>query len=84
MTTFTIHTIESAPEASKSILKAAKKKLGFIPNLMATMAPTTPLLSSDPSLMMPLPQWRGVRTLLSCSRLLMVLKRVAIARERLA
>ena len=30
MTTFTTHTIESAPEASKPILQAIKKKLGFI------------------------------------------------------
>ena len=46
MTTFTTHTIESAPEASKSILKAAKKKLGFIPNLMATMAESPVLVES--------------------------------------
>ena len=32
------HTIETPPEASKPILQAAKRKLGFLPNLMATMA----------------------------------------------
>ena len=46
MTTFTTHTIESAPEASKSTLKAAKRKLGFIPNLMATMAESPVLVES--------------------------------------
>ena len=46
MTTFTTYTIESAPEASRSILKAAKKKLGFIPNLMATMAESPVLVES--------------------------------------
>ena len=46
MTTFTTHTIESAPEASKPILKAAKKKLGFIPNLMATMSESPVMVES--------------------------------------
>lgn len=46
MTTFTTHTIESASEASQSILKAAKKKLGFIPNLMATMAESPVMVES--------------------------------------
>ena len=38
MTDFETYTIENAPEASKPILQAAKKTLGFVPNLMATMA----------------------------------------------
>lgn len=46
MISFTAHTIESAPEASKPILKAAKRKLGFIPNLMATMAESPVLVES--------------------------------------
>ncbi|NES00930.1 MAG: carboxymuconolactone decarboxylase family protein [Symploca sp. SIO1B1] len=51
MTTFTTHTIESAPEASKPILKAAKKKFGFIPNLMATMAESPVMVESYLTLM---------------------------------
>ncbi|MEL7083888.1 MAG: carboxymuconolactone decarboxylase family protein [Cyanobacteria bacterium P01_A01_bin.3] len=46
MTMFTTHTIDSAPEASRSTLKAAKKKLGFVPNLMATMAESPVLVES--------------------------------------
>jgi uncharacterized peroxidase-related enzyme len=38
MTTFPIHTIETAPEGSKPLLEGAQKKLGFIPNLMGTLA----------------------------------------------
>jgi len=32
------HTIETAPDASKPILEAAQKKLGFLPNLLSSMA----------------------------------------------
>jgi len=35
---FTIHTIESAPEASKPLLEASKKSMGMIPNLLAELA----------------------------------------------
>lgn len=38
MTHFTIHTPESAPEGSKAILEAAKKGLGFVPNLYGVLA----------------------------------------------
>lgn len=38
MTEFNIHTIESAPQDSKPILKQIEKQVGFIPNLAATMA----------------------------------------------
>lgn len=34
----TLHTIETAPEASKPLLEGAQKSLGFIPNLFATFA----------------------------------------------
>ncbi len=51
MTTFTRHTIESAPEASKTTLTAAKKKMGFVPNLMATMAESPVLVESYLTLM---------------------------------
>ena len=46
MTPFTTHTIESAPAASKSTLKATQKKLGFIPNLMANMAESPVMVES--------------------------------------
>ncbi|MEO0836155.1 MAG: hypothetical protein AAFY16_09245 [Cyanobacteria bacterium J06642_3] len=46
MTTYTTYTIESAPEASKPILKATKKKLGFVTNLMAGMAESPVLVES--------------------------------------
>lgn len=38
MTTFTVHTEETAPEDSKEILKGVKQAYGFVPNLMATFA----------------------------------------------
>lgn len=38
MTEFTIHTIESAPESAKPILQQLKERIGFVPNLAATMA----------------------------------------------
>ncbi len=38
MSEFTIHTVDTAPQASKPLLLAAQKKLRFIPNLMAVMA----------------------------------------------
>lgn len=43
---FNIHTIESAPEASKPIMEAAKKKMGFVPNLMATMSESPVMVES--------------------------------------
>ncbi len=38
MTDFTIHTKDSAPEASKPLLRAAQAKYGFVPNLMRELA----------------------------------------------
>ncbi len=38
MTEFTIHSLESAPEASKPTLEAAKKAFGAVPNLHAVLA----------------------------------------------
>jgi AhpD family alkylhydroperoxidase len=38
MTTFPIHTIETAPEGSKPILEGLHKKMGFVPNLFGAMA----------------------------------------------
>lgn len=38
MAEFPVHTIESAPEASKPILEAAAQKFGFTPNLLGVLA----------------------------------------------
>ncbi len=38
MTTFPVHSIETAPEASKPTLDAAQKRFGFVPNLFRVMA----------------------------------------------
>ena len=38
MTTFPVHSSETAPEASKPILAAVQKKFGFVPNLFRVMA----------------------------------------------
>ncbi len=38
MTTFPIHSSETAPEASKPILAATQKKFGFVPNLIRVLA----------------------------------------------
>ena len=44
MTSFTTHTIESAPEASKQYLQGAKNAYSFVPNLLGTMAEAPALL----------------------------------------
>lgn len=38
MTTFQVHTIETAPEGSRSLLEAAQKTWGFVPTLHGTLA----------------------------------------------
>ena len=38
MTTFPVHTRESAPEASRPLLDAAAEKFGMVPNLMGVLA----------------------------------------------
>ena len=38
MTTFPVHSSETAPEGSKRVLAAAQKKFGFVPNLFRVMA----------------------------------------------
>jgi alkylhydroperoxidase family enzyme len=45
MTTFPVHTIESAPESSRPTLQALAQKFGFLPNVMATMAGAPALLN---------------------------------------
>ena len=43
---FKVHTIESAPEASKPLLAKLQSEAGFIPNLAATMAESPALLDA--------------------------------------
>ncbi len=38
MTDFTIHTTDSAAEASRDLLEGAQPKYGFVPNLIGAMA----------------------------------------------
>ncbi|EGA65386.1 carboxymuconolactone decarboxylase family protein [Vibrio brasiliensis] len=45
MSTFKTHSIESAPAASAPLLKKAQQSLGFIPNLLATMAESPTMLT---------------------------------------
>lgn len=45
MSTFKTHSIESAPVASAPLLKKAQQSLGFIPNLLATMAESPTMLT---------------------------------------
>lgn len=46
MTEFTRHTVDTAPEAARPVLKGAQGSLGFIPNLFATMAEAPALLNA--------------------------------------
>ena len=46
MTSFQVHTIDSAPEASKPLLEKAKKALGFVPNLYGVMAESPAMLEA--------------------------------------
>lgn len=41
---FTIYTTDNAPEQSKPLLKAAKEKFGFVPNLLGEFAESPALL----------------------------------------
>jgi hypothetical protein len=46
MTEFTIHTEESAPEASKEMLHAVTGKFGFIPYLSAVQSESPAMLEA--------------------------------------
>ena len=46
MSTYRIHTIESAPEKSKPALQDLQKAFGFIPNLVGAMAESPVLISA--------------------------------------
>jgi len=50
MEPFQVHTIESAPEASRPLLAKLRDEAGFIPNLAATMAESPSLLDAFTSL----------------------------------
>jgi AhpD family alkylhydroperoxidase len=45
MSNFPLHTIESAPEKSKPVLRALQQTFGFIPNVAATMAESPVLIN---------------------------------------
>ncbi|WP_170400891.1 carboxymuconolactone decarboxylase family protein [Ruegeria arenilitoris] len=51
MAKYSQHTIESAPDGSKPILQAINGKLGFVPNLMATMAEAPVMVESYMTMM---------------------------------
>ena len=46
MTTFPVHTIESAPAASRAPLTGLQKEIGFVPNLAASMAESPSLIEA--------------------------------------
>ena len=50
MSEFTIHTLETAPQASRQILQNTKKQLGFIPNLYGVFAESPATLEAYQSL----------------------------------
>src|SRR5262245_61308727 len=50
MTRFPVHTVESAPVASRPFLEGLKSKVGFVPNLAATMAGSPALIAAFESL----------------------------------
>ena len=51
MTTFPIHSTDTAPEASKELLNSAQKSIGFVPNLMRIMAEAPVTLEAYQTLM---------------------------------
>lgn len=46
MTQFTIHTPEDAPEGSRTTLAATRDRLGFVPNVVSTMAGSPALVQA--------------------------------------
>lgn len=46
MTTYPVHTIETAPEGAKQALAGVRQAFGLVPNLAATMASSPQLLNS--------------------------------------
>ena len=50
MSTFTIHTTETAPASSKPVLAEAQKNFGFVPNLLGVFAESPAMLKANLSL----------------------------------
>ena len=50
MSTFQVHDVNSAPQASRPILEAAQKGLGFVPNLFGVLAASPAALEGYTSL----------------------------------
>lgn len=50
MTTFEIHTVDSAPEGSRAAVEGLSQRVGFLPNLAATMAGAPALIGGFVSL----------------------------------
>ncbi|GAL04170.1 macrophage infectivity potentiator-related protein [Photobacterium aphoticum] len=46
MSKFTLHTVETAPEKSKTILEGAKKQMGMVPGLYAVLAESPEILKA--------------------------------------
>ena len=46
MSEFTIHTLDTAPQASRQILQNTEKQLGFIPNLYGVFAESSTILEA--------------------------------------
>jgi uncharacterized peroxidase-related enzyme len=46
MNTFSVHTVESAPESSKQLLEQSRKEWGFIPTLHGILAESAPTLQA--------------------------------------
>ena len=46
MSTFPIHTVDSAPSASRPLLQGLRDQVGFVPNLAASMATSPTLLQA--------------------------------------
>jgi alkylhydroperoxidase family enzyme len=46
MTSYPIHTVDSAPEGARQALAGLRQAFGLVPNLAATMANSPPLLNS--------------------------------------
>jgi uncharacterized peroxidase-related enzyme len=51
MSKFSLHSIDTAPGASKTILVDVQKSFGFVPNLMRVMAESPPTLQAYTTLM---------------------------------
>lgn len=50
MTAFPVHTLDSAPEASKALLEATRKAWGFVPTLQGTLAESPVALEAHETL----------------------------------